>query len=111
MNVEEALIDLGDKPLHKSRYSRVLKAMLTALVPTDQEISMNHTGDELLTMIYKTNGVSLQDKILQKQVGTMRNSDTYRSTVLSASVLIGVSVVLIALFEMNGISIFSWFKQ
>ena len=110
MNVEEALIDLGDQPLHKSDYSKVLRAMLNALVPTDKTYTVNHTGQELLADIYQINDRELQERILQKQVGSVRNSDTYRSAVLTLSGLIGVGVILLTLLELTGYSVFSLFR-
>jgi hypothetical protein len=110
MNVEEALIDLGDKPLYKSTYSKVLKAMLNALIPTDTTITMNHTGQELLTEVYQISDPELQEKILEKSVGSVRNSDMYRSSILTLSGMIGLGVIVLTLMELTGNSIFAFFK-
>lgn len=107
MNVEEALIDLGDRPLQKSPYSKVLKAMLNALIPTEEKVTLDRTGQDILTDIYSLQDDELREKILQKSVGSVRDNDVYRSTLLVVSGLIGLGVIVTTFLEVSGYDIIS----
>lgn len=105
MNVEEALIELGDRPLYKSPYSRVMNVVLKALIPGEGIVTSTRTGQELLAEIYQIKDLELQEKILQKNIGTIRNNDAYKSAILSLSSLIAMGVIVLTLLELSGIRI------
>jgi len=99
MRVEEALIELGEHPLHRSSYSNVLIAILNAYLPQRVRVTLNNTGQHVLTVIYQLSDETLQEKILQKKLGTVRNKDAYRTSVLWLSGLLSMGVVLYAVIE------------
>lgn len=99
MKIEAILIELGDRPLRKSAYSKVLGAVLNAYLPGDSPVNDTMNGQELLAKIYQLNDVELQEKILEKQLGAVRNTDMYRNVVLIFAVIVGMTTVLIAMTE------------
>jgi uncharacterized membrane protein YkgB len=99
MKVEEVLIDLGDQPLRKSPYSRILHAVLNAYLPGEKPVNLEMDGQELLSLIYQLPDTALQERILEKQVGGVRNSDSYRTSVLIFSGFIGFIAVTVAITE------------
>lgn len=99
MRLEEALIDVGAKPLYKSPYSKILNAMLNAYLPGDNPVNEDMTGHQLLSEIYQLKNAELQEKILNKKLGHLRTTDAYRSSLLGFSTFAGIGVVVIALAE------------
>lgn len=101
MNVEEVLIELGDAPLKKSNYSKVLVAFINAMVARETPFTAQSLGHEVLSYIYRHPDPKVQEKILGKRLGAVRDSDPYRSSVLVFSGIIGFIVVTVALVEIS----------
>lgn len=99
MNVEEALIEVADRPLRCSPYSGVLIVVLRALLPAGESITGEITGQQVLTDIYNLSDADLQERILSRELGTVRNRDAYRTTLLSVSGIIGLVAVVITGME------------
>lgn len=101
MTIEEVLVDLGERRLGSSPYSRVAMAVLNALLPKDQLVTLDTSAVDILTSIYSIQDEALQERILSKRVSKVRNSDTYRTVILtSAVVFVGFSM-LFAFIEIN----------
>lgn len=99
MTIEDILIELGDRPLQKSPYSKVVFAIVNALLPTGKAITLTMQGHEILSLIYQLPDTALGEKILSRKVGTLRDTDHYRTLVLFFSALIGFITVTVALLE------------
>lgn len=99
MTIEDILIELGDRPLQKSPYSKVVFAIVNALLPTGKAITPTMQGHEILSLIYQLPDTALGEKILSRKVGTLRDTDHYRTLVLFFSGLIGSITVMVALLE------------
>jgi len=102
MTIEEVLIELGDQRLALSGYSKVLMAMLNAFLPGDKPVSIDMNGHEILTLIYQLPNEALQTKILGKQVGRVRGSDSYRNAVLATAALFIAIAMFLAIRGMRG---------
>lgn len=100
MIVEEALIELGDKALSKSPYSKTLHAMLNAYLPGEGTVTYEMDGHDLLAMIYMLPDETLQSKILTKPLAKVRCADAYRNIVLTVAFGFGMATVGLAFTEM-----------
>lgn len=99
MKVEEVLIELGQSPLSTSPYSRVLLTLLNAYIPGETPITEQSSGLELLSMIYKMSDMKRQEKILNKNLGVIRSTDSYRTALLTMATLFGAVVMWMAVCE------------
>lgn len=99
MNVEAALIELGDNPLRRSPYSNTLLLVLNAYLPGNNIVSRETSGQETLSLIYQLPDTALQERLLEREVGQVRGRDSYRTALLVISGLMGVSGVALAITE------------
>lgn len=99
IQIEEELIELGPRPLRNSSYSTVLLAVLNAYLPTRLHLKPETSGQQALTAIYQLHDETLQERILSKRVGSVRNLDSYRTALLVLSGLLTSGVVLFAIWE------------
>ncbi len=99
MNVEDALIELGDQPLRRSPYSSTLLMVLNAYLPGDQPISREVTGQEILSKVYQLPDVQLQERLMEREVGQLRGRDSYRTVLLVFSGVLGVLGIILAIAE------------
>jgi len=99
MNVEAALIELGDKPLRRSPYSSTLLLVLNAYLPGNNSVSRETTGQEVLSLVYQLPDTSLQERLLEREVGQVRGRDSYRTVLLAVSGLMGIFGVALAVAE------------
>lgn len=99
IRIEEALIELGPRPLRYSSYSHVLLAVLNAYLPSRVHLEPSVSGQHALTVIYQLKDEALQERILQKQLGSVRNRDSYRTALLLLSGALASGVVLFAVWE------------
>ncbi|QEM41895.1 hypothetical protein [Pseudomonas phage vB_PaeM_PS119XW] len=92
MTLEKILSDLGDKPLSKAPNYRQIVAYLNGMLHADgsAHVNGNTTADEVLTEIYSLSDLEKQSKLLEKEYTGVRASDTYRSSILTASALLAI---------------------
>lgn len=101
MTIEEALIDLGDRPLSKSPYQRVIIAIANTYLTRSQMITRDTQGDEALSRIYQFVADEQREELLGKSMGHVRNRDSYKPIVLAAAGLIGAAMIVLALVTMS----------
>jgi len=103
MTLEEALIDVGDKPLVKSPYSKAIKAVINASLNDPAiAVNLNQTGAAVLTQMYQLPNSVLRGQILDKPLGGVRNKDSYRTAVLAMSAFIAVIAMTLTLAMLLG---------
>lgn len=104
MIVENALLDLGNRPLRKSSFSMVIVAVVNSYLERYQidPIDSDTTGDVALSRIYRLDQ-TVQKEVLERKVGVVRDRDTYRMTLMYASGIIALIVVVIAIIEIMNV--------
>lgn len=103
MNLEEALINMGDQPLSSSPYFKTIQAVINSLISNpDQQVTPDMPGHRVLGMVYQHPDASLQTRILTRQLGVVRGTDRYRHLVLGFSSILGLLAVGLA-----GVEVFS----
>lgn len=102
MTIEDVLIDLADRQLRSSSYSKILHVMLNAFLSGDHPVTYEMSGQDILIQIYRLPDAQRQD-ILNKRLGTIRGSDPYRSVVLVIASVVSLLAVLMALVTVQGI--------
>lgn len=100
MIVENALLDLGNRPLRRSSFSIVIVAVVNSYLERYQidPIDVETPGDVALSRIYRLDQ-TVQQEVLERKVGVVRDRDTYRMTLMFASGIIALIVVVIAIVE------------
>jgi len=101
MNVEQALIELGESPLKESPYSNTILVIANAFLPDDGTVTAQTTGRALLTKIYRLKDENVQERILARELNPIRSRDSYRTAMLAAASVIGVIGILLAFDEMT----------
>jgi hypothetical protein len=100
MTLEEALIDLGDRPLIKSPYSKTILAVVNATVGhKNAVITLDSPGHSILGTVYQIADTAKQEKLLAKPLGVVRGTDRYRNFVLAFSTVIACIAILLATAE------------
>lgn len=102
MTIEEALMDLAERDLRSSAYSRILHAILNAYLPGDKPVTFEMTGQDILILVYRL-PESQRHELLSKRLAPVRASDPYRSVVLYISGLVGLLVVLLSFVVIQGV--------
>lgn len=99
MNVEAALIELGEKPLRRSPYSSTLLLILNAYLPGDNPVSPESTGQEILSKVYQLPDTKLQERLMERPLGEVRGRDSYRTVLLVLSGFMGIIGIALAISE------------
>lgn len=100
MNIEEALIDLGDQPLSKSPYAKTVMTLTNSLLmASGQTITLDMPGHQVLSLIYQHTDSTLQSRILHRELRAIRSTDRYRHLILGFSIVIAVLAVGLASAE------------
>lgn len=102
--VEDALLDLGNRPLRKSSFSMVIVAVVNSYLTRYQidEVDIDTPADVTLSRIYQLDQTTQRD-VLDRKVGVVRDRDTYRMTLMYASGIIAMIVVVIAIIEIMNV--------
>lgn len=92
MTLEDTLTNLGDHPLVKSPNYRQIVAFLNGTFSGGEGelITAATPADAVLTRIYSIKDLSQQNAILSKEYKSVRNTDTYRSVLLSVSAILAL---------------------
>jgi len=101
MNVEQALIELGESPLKESPYSNTILVIANAFLPDGVTVTAQTTGRALLTRIYRLKDDNVRERILARELNPIRSRDSYRTVMLAAAGVIGVIGILLAFDEMT----------
>lgn len=106
MTLEQILSDMGNKPLSKAPNYRQIVAYLNGMLHADgsARVDGNTTADEVLTEIYSLTDLNKQNVLLEKEYTGHRASDTYRSSILTASALLAIlsSGVVVSVINTDG---------
>ncbi len=93
MKIEEVLIELGEKPLYKCAYSKLLIAVINSQLSANSQVTKDDTGYDIIGAIYTIRDEGIRDRLLQKEVHTVRERDSYKQTLVIASVIVGCIIV------------------
>lgn len=101
MNVETALIEVGDKPLSQCPYSSRLMTIFHLVKDKDVIITKETTGQEALTTLYQLSDAGVRERILQMEIGVVRARDGYKTVLLVMSASVAAIGVLLTVAEVT----------
>ena len=102
MTFEELLAEMGEQPLKSSAYSRYVQGVLNANLTRENQITMEHTGQEILNRLYDIRDVERRDMLLAKCIEKpVRQRDAYRLVLIVACLLVSVIVILGAVLALT----------
>lgn len=106
MTLEDTLTSLGDDPLVKSpNYRQIIAFLNGSFSGMEGEVITAATpADVILTRIYSIKDSVQQNAILSKEYKSVRNSDTYRTSLLTVSAILAALAIgfVISLINADG---------